>query len=1076
MPLLSLDRLAPLSLASVARQRPTTPQLSEEERESLLKRIGQKAIGAVSGLGNVLDVPSSVIRDIAGLATTGDFDKYNPFDQLQPWEWTKSGTRVSGRELGRDLGWIGPTDTAANWWGGLGLEVGLDPLTYLGFGALTKAGQVAGKAGTAVKGLSAGMRAGEKALLGAYLPLATKPFATFGTGRTAQKIAGGLEDIGHGLRYSKLGRVLGGVFSARAGGRTTESGQKYFDTLFEKQTKSIAGVRQFELESALKLQRAGKTAAQYGDEMRMMAERVAGMDPSMDPSGVVTDMVKNAADELDLLERYGLPLGKKLQDKIQYLTRFGTDITPRLRGKRGPAGPFAAHAQEAVWRKPQWKGYSRGTIGVNELVTDPVIRQIRNDPLLRPKDKRDLLTAYIKGRYGPTLIDPQYARYKGGKQLLDPITGQPVMGDRYNLIAKSLMRLPEHVLEKGLFRNHPVYDVSRLMYVNRLRINSADTLFDFIVDTRSSAIGPDRMRIGGKGGLLFQAGLRSPLAITGTTRTGALGELSQRMGGVSTKDLARMTVPRDVAEDLLAVWPKFDAPKDVKTLSMLFDSMTNMFKIGVLTHPARYTRDLTSGQVQNMLVGIQNPYNSFEAWRVLTGGNLASAKELPAVKARLAAMGVANPTDKQATDTLRSIFQTHYTSGHAWQEMSGAAPPSLPTPQPIGATVESLLKTLPGAGREGTASLVGEIGGAFVGRRPNASWNPLRLRGVLRQKESRFPFAVAGEITGEFTDHMNRMAPLINLLRKEWDPAEAMKAIDRVQVSYDPRTFTPSEAMLKRVFPFYAFLSRQFKFLGGHLTRRPGGRMGQLIRAQSRGGSEETILPQHVQQTLSIPFGTGRRGDPRYIAGFGLMHEDPSQLYGPLLAGNWPELLREMGGRTSPYFKAPAEAALGRTFFQRGPGGGRDIEDLDPTMARTLANINEYLTGTPSPYKVKPLLGSQQLEMLAMNSPLARLISSGRILSDPRKAEWEKAVNLLSGVRTPLVSEAAQDAAIKELLDESIKQMGGREFVRTYVPQYTKAQMGPEQRALADLYGSLQHELESRAKARSEKRKTAKVQ
>ena len=96
----------------------------------------------LSGIGNTLDVPGSMVRDTLG----GE----NPFDQLMA-TW-RSDNRLSGRDLTRRWGLSGDQDTGLNAAGGVATEMALDPLTWLGVSALTKAfrgGSVAARAGEA---------------------------------------------------------------------------------------------------------------------------------------------------------------------------------------------------------------------------------------------------------------------------------------------------------------------------------------------------------------------------------------------------------------------------------------------------------------------------------------------------------------------------------------------------------------------------------------------------------------------------------------------------------------------------------------------------------------------------------------------------------------------------------------------------------------------------------------------------------------------------------------------------------------------------------------------------------------
>jgi hypothetical protein len=66
-----------------------------------------------------------------------------------------------------------------------------------------------------------------------------------------------------------------------------------------------------------------------------------------------------------------------------------------------------------------------------------------------------------------------------------------------------------------------------------------------------------------------------------------------------------MQIDTEVATDFKRVW-EFNGvrPKDVGVkgaINNAFRSMTALFKVGVLTHPGRYERDVVSGQIQNII-------------------------------------------------------------------------------------------------------------------------------------------------------------------------------------------------------------------------------------------------------------------------------------------------------------------------------------------------------------------------------------------------------------------------------------------------------------------------------------------
>ena len=116
-----------------------------EPDQSILSSLASTGLSGLAKVGNFLDLPGSVVRDVSTWLP-GGIEAQNPVDQfLSPFT---SENRVSGEDMLQSAGLAGE-----NTWGGLAggiaTEIALDPLTYLSFGAsaVGKAGTAAGKAG-----------------------------------------------------------------------------------------------------------------------------------------------------------------------------------------------------------------------------------------------------------------------------------------------------------------------------------------------------------------------------------------------------------------------------------------------------------------------------------------------------------------------------------------------------------------------------------------------------------------------------------------------------------------------------------------------------------------------------------------------------------------------------------------------------------------------------------------------------------------------------------------------------------------------------------------------------------------
>jgi len=106
--------------------------LPEEEKRTMLRKLSEAGSSGLAGLGWFLDTPGAVVR---GTLSGGPLKGASAL-------WDTSEDRVTGRELARQYGLMGDTDTWGNFFGGIGAEVLLDPLTYgtLGLSQLVSRG------------------------------------------------------------------------------------------------------------------------------------------------------------------------------------------------------------------------------------------------------------------------------------------------------------------------------------------------------------------------------------------------------------------------------------------------------------------------------------------------------------------------------------------------------------------------------------------------------------------------------------------------------------------------------------------------------------------------------------------------------------------------------------------------------------------------------------------------------------------------------------------------------------------------------------------------------------------------
>jgi len=388
--------------------------------------------------------------------------------------------------------------------------------------------------------------------------------------------------------------------------------------------------------------------------------------------------------------------------------------------------------------------------------------------------------------------------------------------------------------------------------------------------------------------------------------------------------------------------------------------------------------------------------------------------------------------DYAAFDYFRTKFKMgqggayHHTSMDAVDPMFDAE---------TAGTTKALQESIPDFEGRGLMGQLGHVAKESVKESGvGAALNPFNNMGVPRyltsnpdlvgkpRTSTQFIQGRLAEEAGNYTDNVTRATAVIDQMRR----GESMpRSVDRAKntlVDYDPRRFTKFENdIMKRVFPFYSFLSSQIPYVLKELMRHPAGGLGMTIRAQ-RLGQDDKYVPFHMRDKAAIPLGPDEDGNQSYIGSLGLMHEDAVGMLNPDLA--------DIFGNMNPLLKAPVELATGRSLFMRGPLGGRDLSELDPAMGRIRQSIGER-TGLldESDQRPKPV-GSATFEHLVSNSPVSRLVNTAKTLLDDRKPFIQRAVNLLAGPKFTTITPQSEQGMMRAELDAIAKEEHVRPFVR----------------------------------------------
>lgn len=545
-----------------------------------------------------------------------------------------------------------------------------------------------------------------------------------------------------------------------------------------------------------------------------------------------------------------------------------------------------------------------------------------------------------------------------------------------------------------------------------------------------------------------------------------------------------------VLKELNQMFESFRSLPEVSMLGKIADSALSIQKSGLLSTPSGVFRDGMSALVQSFVMGDIQPWNPKHLGRLkdavmITRGKLPD--DIPMVKEMedlLRNLQMPDTPNNRAQAFL-SLFvgwmhkaRTHQLGGDSLSvEASGSA--------------ASLLENVPGykfngvfrgiMDRFGKQSIWQNINpanarGVMIKEKLDFIARDAKVPGHLARSEEWVPRSTENFIAGvsgdarQFSDNVVRMASLLTHMDKQTSFADAFAKVDLHQVSYDPRNYSRFEKQyMKRLLPFYSFMSRSFKMVATELYTNPGGALGGMIRAQRLAqGGEDSYVPYDLQDQSAIPIKAGQ-GNLKYITSLGLMHEDSLSYLFPTQGVRG--LLQKLGGSSNPLVKMFTEQATNTSMFFDGPMGGRRLDDLDPALGRILQNLgvttpNE--SGRPDPF-IHPMV-----EALAANSPAAAAIRIARISTeDPaRRSTLEKVMNLATGFRTKVVTPEQIGRELRDRLNAEEIALGARPMtIVTGVSKLTERLRSEGRVQEADKLEAIQQVLQVLKKRRDEELK-----
>lgn len=1083
--------------------------MSPAEKQSSLRWLAERGTSGLATAADALDTLGSGVR---GLLVG------KPLSVLG--EEATGQRRVTGRDVLREYGLIGDEDNWGNFAGGLAVEVLTDPLTYLnpfaalGRGAATAAGKIGARSGLTrtvrsladdagvgvrefartrkAKDFLAGlpaeeMAAAKKRYVDAYEAAGLagdaleQPFfadMTFNVPFTGiDQVV--LQDSGIGKQLDKLGSLaarnrytgpalgrLGAMFDSGTQGAflkdpeanealqrvariaseqyvpESERAVKRLNELFAA-AETLAPIKVGDAEYSIRspeIQRVINDLAEGVDVERMadspFLEAVQGnkalsdiADYVRDISETRQDMLRAAGVKPTVYESTNFPGMRTVPRQRMNFRRemlpkgVSKDSSNRFRRSRRIFGVEGGKARRDYMDLPQWivRGLTSGEQG------GKLAEALRNASDAKAPaiidDAYRAITGYEGGVFDGVGDAMRSAADYDNASMVARDAVEKKIAERtsglYTQLADTLRNIDtQFATENRGFYDAPLYDtLSQALRSDAKDIVNSRAVTNFLQDLDSR-------------GLLKTA---SPEEVLGGSHV-SLKEVADKFR-LDTKapefveifgdKPGQLSIPKAEFEALSKLSPQTFSDEPVSGVAEALKKYMTAWKIGALLSPSYVTRNLISG---------------------LYGG---------------AALGAADPLDYLAANSLAR----------------GNAKPLIrrlkKNPEFAGLADDEVLRRF--TAMSGQTDVFGgltadELGFGQGRLAPNGRLDKLAEAG--RKKKTLYDYTL-GPVLAKFqkvnqgVEDTLRGGMFLNQIRRGGDAGAAADLARLAQVDYRPQAFTPFENQYLRggLVPFYSFQRGILPSVATQLAQKPGGLMGQTMRAINRGGApnEDSFAPEYIrsQGSIALPSSWSPEGNQLYLTQFGLPFEDAFNTLTPgqgntLLeraANTLGNTLSSLAGDTHPLAKYLIEQATGKQLYS-----GRNLSDLYSVLE------SGYGLGTT---------GRQIQQAITNLVPFgSRAMSVLQTLSDGRRPlsgrAWKSAANFALPFKVADVDqEQARSRAARTMLEQLLKSTPGvRSYENITVAEKDLMAMTPEQRDLYLLYRVVQADAQKRARLR----------
>ncbi len=1005
------------------------PTLTPEEESSLLGSVMEEGIGGLGYIGKLLDkgFGGRAVRGVLGGRPEELFSVLPFSDTLG---LTQERNAVQGTDLLENAGFITPGDTGwQNQLAGVAAEIGLDPATYLGPGAIKA---VAGLYGKGAKGLGQLASAPVSYLSRGYVD----PFSFAGkVGDKATTWGRALFDPAvHGAWTPEGQSIARDIFDPLLRAGRDEARMAHAETLVP--LKKVIGedltlqdeigraiqsrAESFNNAADARLTAAGLTPQQIQDiygNVDPFLGRVKGTIGSDQSVGAMTLPFEDVPAHVRAANDAAIAAGNNVvpfPNDLPFPNYQPADYYPRTLAQypestgflRSMSNQLSGNTGFQKGREDIFRGIPGGTNRIEDLVRSPEMSGVART--LSDLDVEERLTGMLAGTR-PGLVP-----------LGSPFRTQATEMSNY------LKGLSPVAQEKGLFSSDVLGSgLNRLEESARVKA-SGETIIEGIgrfsrpiADLEKEGVQHVRVP-----DLLNAAGLKYVDPVTHAPV--ASDRAAQRLGltgPASISELRNYGVPADVAQDMMKLGQAFKVPESIAPVVAAWDAVTNFFKTSLTTlFPAFHTRNGMSGLFNMWRDSALDTKALSSAGSVIRGGLLDAET----------AAKVYNTTPEAATEQMlkevigkRLAFtRNNQTSDAVGGARYGLLPSDVPAVGPVARPIsEDIGGWLKGFGPDGLP--------------PTVAYNPTKIVGVGSERDLFRPVAQARKLGGTIEDFLRTSHYLGRRLAGD-SVDDAARQVMKYQIDYNELTQF-EKGVMRRVMPWYTFSRRSLPTMLEDLATKPA-KLAGSVRVATGVREPYDFVPGYIGEGASAPIPGAPEGQQRYLSSLGLPFEDELvKTLGSALHGDLSRTFQQAFGMSQPFVKLPAEIATGTQMYS-----GRKLEDLKPYEFSQLGGLI-------------PEDRARQLSQVIANSPASRFGSSFDKLLDERKGTLPSLLNLGTGLRITDVDAATQrDIAAREALKDALS---GRPGVRSrsdvYVPADQIASLDPYE---AMLYALLKKE------------------